>query len=90
LINKFLKGLSHQIFGGLFWPTWIGLERKGTSTGFYIFLLLLTFLEAILKFLRIQYQNISEIPGISEMDLQMWAAVLGDFLLPSGRTARKV
>jgi len=31
--------------------------------------------------------KISEIPG---MDSQMWAAVLGDFLLPSRRTTGKV
>ena len=31
---------------------------------------------------KVSCQNISEIPGISEMDLQMWAAVLGDCLFP--------
>jgi len=31
--------------------------------------------------------NILEISGISGMDLKMWAAVLGDFLFPSRRTA---
>jgi len=34
--------------------------------------------------------KISEIPGISEMVLQMGAAVLGDFLNNSQRTAGKV
>ena len=33
------------------------------------------------------YQNILEIPGISETDLQLWAAVLRDFIIPSRRTA---
>ena len=38
----------------------------------------------------LKYQRILEIPGFSEMDLQMWAAILRDFLFPSWRTAGKV
>ena len=51
-----------------------GIERK--PTGFLIFMLILRFLPAIIKFWSASYQNISKIPGMSKMDLQMWARVL--------------
>ena len=46
------KGTVVGDFVGPFWPhAWIGLaEKRNTSTSFYIFLLLLGFLVAILKF----------------------------------------
>ena len=47
-----LKRLSPQILRCLFWLTWTGLDEK-SSTDFNIFLLLLWFSGAILKFLSI-------------------------------------
>jgi len=47
-------------------------------------------LAAILDFWSIAYKRILEITGISEMALQMWAAVLRDFLFPCHITAGKM
>ena len=43
-----------------------------------------------LKFWSVSYQKIMENLVISEMDIQMWAMVLGDFLFLSWRTADNV
>ena len=70
MTKKPLKGMSHQILWGLFWPAWIGLDEKGNLYG-YIFLLLLRFFTAIFKFWRIYYQYIPKIP---EMNLLIWGS----------------
>jgi len=52
-----------------------GGEKK-PILAFKKIMLLLLFLGVFLKFFSISYQNILEIFGISEMDLQMWTAVI--------------
>jgi len=64
------------------------LPRKGTNK-IFLFLLFFDFWRPFKSFVRL-ITNTSKIPGISNMDSQIWAAVLGDFLFHSWRTACKM
>jgi len=86
-LRDMLKELCDKFLGAFFGLHVIGLDKKR----FLNFSVAPSIFGNHFKVLKCQiYQKISEIPGISKVDLQMRAAVLGDFLFHSRRTASKV
>ena len=91
LKKEFFKGtVAPDFLGALFCPPWKGLPEKSNRYQFLNFSVAPYLLGGHFKVLNHLMPKISEIPGISEMVLQMGAAVLGDFLNNSQRTAGKV
>ncbi len=67
---KALKGLSHEIFGPVFWPVCMRLGLNRNRYWFLTFKYAPSFLIIYFKFGRVSGQSLSEILGISEKDLQ--------------------
>jgi hypothetical protein len=86
-----LKGLSHEIFGPVFWAVWMYLGLNVNRLWFLNFYYALLILDNCFKFWRVSGQTFSEILRISEKDWQMrmrfsnfrrfWLAVLQETLL---------
>ena len=79
-VNTF-KGLSHQILWDLFLACMGRYGQEKEPLLFFKFSVAPSIFGGHFKVWK------HLIPGISEMNVQMWTAVLGDFLFPSQRTA---
>jgi hypothetical protein len=66
-----LKGLSHEIFGPVFWPVWMYLGLNMNRLWFLNFNWALLILDNFFKFLCVSCQTFSDILRILEKDWQM-------------------
>jgi hypothetical protein len=66
-----LKGLSHEIFTGIFWLEWIYLGLKENRFCFFYFKDVSSILDSYFKYWCVSYQTFSEIRRISEKDWQL-------------------
>ncbi len=71
LLLTYLKGLSHEIFGSIFWAVWMYLDLNVNPLWFLNFNDAPLILDNYFKFLRISGQTFSEILRISKKDWQL-------------------
>ncbi len=68
---KTLKGLSHEIFGPVYWPVWMHLGLNKNRFRFFNFKDALSIWDSHFKFWCVSVQTFSEILRISEKDWQL-------------------
>jgi hypothetical protein len=69
---QILKGLSHEIFGPVYWPVWIHLGLNKNRFWFINFKEALSVWGRHFKFWCVSVQTFPEILRISEKDWQLW------------------